>query len=431
MGVFQSFSYPGASQTRADRSELNSIERLFVAVRQPPRSLPAWFGRMTGLRAAAPLLAVLAASSCKKPEVAAPPPPIVEVMEITTSDVPLTATLIGQLDSPQNVEVRARVEAFVKETPFLEGKEVEKDQVIFLLDHGPYEERLKAAEGMLAEAKASLAKYRADVARLEPLFEKRAIPQQDLDNAKAAVEVGEAGVQSAVARVDATKLDLSYCTVRAPITGMIGAKQVSIGDLVGKGEPTLLATISAQDKIWFYCNVSEVDYLQAVAKSGKEGTTLDSLPLTLVLSNDMDHPEKGRLVFIDRAVDVKTGTLRLRAEFNNPGKNLRPGMFARIRIDLGTRKDCLEVPERAVVELQGKTFLWVVGQDGKANQRPVKVGEQNGSNLIILEGVKPGERVIVEGLQKAREGAPVTAMTAAQMAAMKSAPAAAEKPAKH
>jgi membrane fusion protein (multidrug efflux system) len=193
----------------------------------------------------------------------------------------------------------------------------------------------------------------------------------------------------------------------------------------------LLATISSQDKIWFYCNVSEVDYLQAEAKSGKRGTALDSLPLTLILSNGIEHPEIGHVVFVDRAVDVKTGTLRLRAEFPNPKKNLRPGMFARVRIDLGTRKDCTEVPERAIVELQGKTFLWVVGKDGKANQRPVKVGEQNGSNFIITEGIKPGERVIVEGLQKAREGAPVTAMTAAQMAAMKSAPAAGQKPAKH
>lgn len=429
--MYQSLSDTGASPARPDRSEPIPNERFTVVRPVNSRNPAPWLGRIAGLRVATPLLAVLVTGSCKKPEAIAPPPPIVEVMEITTSEVPLSATLIGQLDSPQNVEVRARVEAFVKETPFLEGKEVEKDQVIFLLDEGPYQERLKAAEGMLAEARAALSKNRADVARLEPLYEKRAIPQQDLDNAKAAVEVGEASVQSALARVDATKLDLSYCTMRAPITGLIGAKQVSIGDLVGKGEPTLLATISSQDKIWFYCNVSEVDYLQAEAKSSQRGTTMDSLPLTLILSNGIEHPETGHVVFVDRAVDVKTGTLRLRAEFPNPRKNLRPGMFARVRIDLGTRKDCTEVPERAIVELQGKTFLWVVGQDGKANQRPVKVGEQNGSNFIITEGIKPGERVIVEGLQKAREGAPVTAMTAAQMAAMKSAPAAEQKPAKH
>jgi membrane fusion protein (multidrug efflux system) len=386
---------------------------------------------MGGLRLAVPLLVVLAVSSCKKPEVAALPPPVVEVMEVVTSQVPLTASLIGQLDSPQNVDVRARVEAFVKDTPFVEGKEVEAGQVIFILDKGPYEERLKAAEGMLAESRAALGKYMADVARLEPLFEKRAIPQQDLDNAKASVQVGEASIQSALARVDAAKLDVSYCIVNAPITGMIGAKQVSIGDLVGKGELTLLATISSQEKIWFYCNISEVDYLEAEAKSGELGRVLDVLPFTLILPNGLEHPERGRLVFVDRAVDVKTGTLRLRAEFPNPRKNLRPGMFARVRIDLGTRDNCLEVPERALVEIQGKTFLWVVGEDGMASQRAVKVGEQNGSNLLILEGIKPGDRIIVEGVQKAREGAPVNAMTADQIAAVRSATAAKVKPATH
>ncbi len=386
---------------------------------------------MAGLRIAAPLLALLAAGSCKKPVVVAPPPPVVEVMEITASEVPLTATLIGQLDSPQNVEVRTRVESFVDEMRFTEGVEVKKDDVLFVLDKKPFLEKLAAANGSLAEANASLGKYKADVARLVPLFEKRAIPKQDLDNAVAAVAVGEAAVESAKARVESTQLDLGYCEVKAPITGLIGAKQVSIGELVGKGEPTLLATMSTLDPIWFYCNVSEVDYMQAEAKSRKLGKNINSLPLNLVLANGVENPDQGKFVFIDRAVDVKSGTLRVRAEFPNKEKILRPGMFARVRVNLGTRKDCLEVPERAVVELQGKTFLWVVSKDNIANQRPVKVGEQSGSNLIIVEGINPGEQVIVEGLQKAREGAPVKAMNASQMAAMQSASAAAENPAKH
>jgi membrane fusion protein (multidrug efflux system) len=382
-------------------------------------------------RAAFPaaLLTMGCLCGCKKPTAAALPPPIVEVLEVKTSAVPLSATIIGQLDSPQNVEVRARVEAFVKEAPFTEGKEVEKDQVIFVLDDGPYQERLKAAEGALAEAKAALAKNRADVARLEPLFKARAIPEQDLDNAKAAVEVGDAGVQSAMARVDSAKLDLSYCTMHAPIAGLIGAKQVAIGDLVGKGEPTLLATMSTLDPIWFYCNVNEVGYIKMKEWSEKEGKDIFKLPLTLLLANGTEHPEPGTFVFIDRAVDVKTGTIRMRAQFPNPKKILKPGMFARARVDLGVRKDCLEVPERAVVELQGKTFLWVV-KDGKANQISVKVAEQNGSNFIILEGLKAGDRVVVEGLQKVREGAPVNAMTTAQIAAMKAAAAGESKPAK-
>lgn len=376
------------------------------------------------------LIASLLACACRKPEAAAPPPPVVEVMEITTSEVPLSSTLIGQLDSPQNVEVRARVEAFVEETPFIEGAEVQEGAVIFKLDKKPFVERLKAAEGSLAEAKAALAKYKADVARLAPLYEKRAIPKQDLDNALASVEVGEAGVQSANARVDSEKLNLGYCDVKAPITGLIGAKQVSIGDLVGRGEPTLLATISTLDPIWFYCNVSEVEYIRAKEKSIKLGRNVEDLPLTLILADGKDHPGQGRFVFIDRAVDVKTGTLRVRAEFPNKDKLLRPGMFARVRVEIGTRKDCIAIPERALVELQGKSFVWVVGADGIANQRSVTRGEQVDSKVLILDGLKAGERIILEGVQKAREGAPVTALTTAQTAATKAAPAAEAKPAK-
>jgi membrane fusion protein (multidrug efflux system) len=358
------------------------------------------------------------------------PPPVVEVMAIAPTEVPLSATLIGQLDSPQNVEVRARVEAFVDEMRFTEGVEVNKGDVLFVLDKKPFLEKLTAAQGSLAESTAALHKYQADVARLQPLVEKKAVPQQDLDNSLASLDAGKASVLTAQSRVETAQLNLGYCEVMAPMTGLIGAKQVSIGDLVGKGEPTLLATMSTLDPIWFYCNVSEVSYIKVKEWSSREGKDIFSLPLTLILSDGSEHPEPGTFIFIDRAVDVKTGTLRMRAKFPNPKKILRPGMFARVRINLGTRKDCLEVPERAVVELQGKSFLWIIGQDGKASQRPVKVGETNGSNTLITDGLKPGERVVVEGLQKVREGAPVNALTSAQMAALKSAPAAAAKPAK-
>jgi membrane fusion protein (multidrug efflux system) len=297
--------------------------------------------------------------SCKKPVAFTPPPPIVEVMELKVSEVPLTTTLIGQLDSPQNVEIRARVEGYMDQMPFTEGLEVKQGDLLFSLDKKPFLERLAAANGMLAEAQASLRKYQADVARLQPLYEKSAIPKQDLDNAKAGVEVGLAGLESAKARVETAQLDLSYCEIKAPISGLIGAKMVSIGELVGRGEPTLLATISTLDPIWFYCNVSEVEYLKAVERGKTVGREVADLPLTLLLGDGTEDPDKGRFVFIDRAVNAKTGTLRVRAEFPNREKKLRPGMFARVRVDIGTRKDCLEVPERALVEIQGKAFLWL------------------------------------------------------------------------
>jgi len=366
----------------------------------------------------------LTATSCKKEQAPPPPPPTVVVMDITATNVPLDTEFIGQLDSPQNVEIRARVEGFVDQMLFIEGTNVNAGDPLFKLDDKPYQERLKAAKGMLGEAQAALKKYEADVARLRPLAEKRAVPQQDLDNALASVDVGKAAVVSAQARVDSAQLDLTYCDIRSPIAGLIGAKQVSIGDLVGKGQPTLMATISVLDPIWFYCNVGEVQYLKAEAETRRLGKLVREMPVTLILGDGAEHSAKGHFVFIDRAVDVKTGTFRVRAQFSNPDvrigetvrKVLRPGMFGRIRVDLGIRPDSILVPEKAVTELQGKNFIWVVGSDNKASQRSVTVGQQVGESLLITENLKAGERIIVEGVQKARQDQPVQPMTAAQAA---------------
>lgn len=234
----------------------------------------------TGGLVVSALLAVSAAvglCGCKKAAPPEAPPPVVEVMDIVATNAPASVEFIGQLDSPQNVEVRARVEAFVDKMLFVEGTEVKEGDPLFKLDDKPYKERLAAANGSLAEAKAALNKYEKDVARLTPLAEKRAVPQQDLDNAVASQDVGKATVLTAQARVDSATIDLSYCDVRSPVSGLIGAKQVSIGDLVGKGQPTLLVTISTLDPIWFYCNVSEVDYLRAQAECTRTRKRVEDL----------------------------------------------------------------------------------------------------------------------------------------------------------
>lgn len=359
----------------------------------------------------------LLASGCKKSAPAPLPPPLVQVMDIATTNVPRSIELIGQLDSPQNVEVRARVEAFVDKILFTEGKGVKEGDPLFTLDKKPFEQRLAAANGMLAEAKASLNKYQADTNRLGPLAAKKAIPQQDLDNAVASVAVGQASLQSAEARVQSATIDLGYCDVKAPVSGLIGARQVSVGSLVGKGEPTLLATISQLDPIWFYCAISEADYLHSERTAREAGREMGELPVTLLLGDGSEHSEPGKWVFLDRAVDVKTGTLRARAEFANPDKVLRPGMFARVRVSLRNEQGNILVPERALAELQGRNFVWIVGDNHKAAQRPVRVAPARiGGSAVILEGLKVGERIVVEGLQKVREGAEVKPMTAAQLA---------------
>ncbi|MGZ5569055.1 MAG: efflux RND transporter periplasmic adaptor subunit, partial [Limisphaerales bacterium] len=324
--------------------------------------------------------------------------------------------IIGQLDSPQNVEIRARVESFVDKMLFTEGSEVHEGDRLFLLDEKPFKERLAAAKGGLAQAKAALAKHQTDVSRLTPLAKKKAVPQQDLDNALAGVDVATAEVDSAQARVESAQLDLGYCDVRAAVTGLIGAKHVSIGELVGKGQPTLLATISTLDPIWFYCAISEVQYLKAQSELRRLGKQLDQVPVYLILADGSRHPDAGKIVFMDRAVDTKTGTLRLRAEFRNKEKTLRPGMFARLEVDLGVQPNTILVPEGAVAELQGKNFVWVIGPENKAMQRPVKVGDTIGQAVLIKEGLKPGDQIVVEGLQKLRQDVVVQVASGAQSA---------------
>ena len=353
---------------------------------------------------------------CKKEAAAPPPPPTVEVTKIMPTNTPSSIEFIGQLDSPQNVDVRARVEGFIDKMLFVEGTDIKEGAPPFLLDDKPFKERLAAAEGSLAEAKAALGKSQKDVARLTPLAEKHAVPQQDLDNALAAQDVSQAAVLTAQARVDSAKIDLGYCDIRSPVNGLIGGKQVSIGDLVGKGQPTLLVTISTLDPIWFYCNVSEVDFLRAQQESNRTGKKIEDLPVELLLADGSTLPEKGRFVFLDRAVDAKTGTLRARVQFPNTRKLLRPGMFARIRVDLGIHTNTLQVPQQAVTELQGKSFVWTVDDQNKVSQRPIEVGEETGENVVVKSGLNAGERIVVEGLQKIRDGSVVQPVTASQVA---------------
>jgi membrane fusion protein (multidrug efflux system) len=178
--------------------------------------------------------------------------------------------------------------------------------------------------------------------------------------------------------------------------------------------------------MWFYSNVSEVDYVRTKTRAEELGKDLNKLPLTLILPDGREHKEPGKLVFFDRAVNVKTGTLRIRAEFPNPTELLRPGMFARARVEAGTREG-IQIPERAIFELQGKSFVWVVDAGQKAQRRPIRPGEPNGSNIVILDGLKPGERIVVEGVAKVRDGQPVTVHAAGPEAAPKPA-AAGESP---
>lgn len=335
-------------------------------------------------------------------------------MEVAKKNVPRSTTFIGKLDSPQNVEVRARVESFLDKILFEEGSEVQAGAPLFELDKKPYEEKLASAKGKLAESTAALSKSTLDVTRLTALVSQNAAPQRELDAAVTSKQVNEANLASAEAQVKSAELDLGYCDIKAPLAGRIGAKEVSVGSLVGKGEPTLLATISQVDPIWFYCAISEVDYLNAEKLASEAGRKMGELPAHLILADGSEHPDVGKWVFVDRVVDATTATIRARAEFPNSRKALRPGMFARVRVSLPSQDGNLLIPERALVELQGKSFVWVINAENKASQRPVEVFPNHvGSEVIILKGLSEGERIVVEGVQKLREGTLVQLATPA------------------
>lgn len=351
------------------------------------------------------LLLALTLASCKPTRPALPSgPPLVEVARPLKRDVPIVAEGIAQTEATANVEVRARVEATVEKILFVEGSEVKAGDPLFLLDKEPIQQRLAAVKGNLGQLEASLGRAKQDVERLTPLAKSGAVPQKDLDTAQALQKQAEAALDTGKAQLSAAELDLSYAGVSAPVAGIIGAKQVDVGALVGKGQPTVLATISPVDPIWANVEVSEVAYLNS---AGKMKDPNNSPVFAMVLANGQVHPHLGKLVFVDRMVDATTGTLKIRVEFPNPEKILRPGQFCRVRVLTRTLPGALLIPQRAVQEIQGLHNVYVVGADGKASYRRVKMSRRIGSLWVVESGLTDGEQVIIEGLQKAKDGEPV------------------------
>jgi membrane fusion protein (multidrug efflux system) len=404
---------------------------------------------------------VLAANGPEGPMVAVVVAPVVQ------KTVPLFTELTARTDATDSVDIRARVKAFLKTQNYAEGTMVKAGQVLFTLDQREYDAQLLQARAQLAKAQADLAqaqdktvvdtalanldiviaqlnKADQDVKRLKPLAEQRAVPQQDYDDAlaaqqgaradvegkkasvnttkvnqKAAIEQAQAAVEAANASIRQAELNVEYCSITTPIEGIAGVRTVAPGNLVGNGEATLLTTVSNVNPMRVYVSISESDYL-TYQRMRAEGKLKDrGGELSLILADGSVFPEKGRMIIVNREVDLKTGTLSLVAEFPNPNALLRPGQFGRVRMAATVAENALLVPQKAVTELQSAQVVYVVGDDNKVALRSVTVGARVGQDYIITDGVKAGERIIVEGIQKARPGAtvnptdqPVTSETA-------------------
>jgi RND family efflux transporter MFP subunit len=398
-------------QNASEPLRLERAIQKIVRARRPVRS-----ASRSGVALLIPTLALfIVAIGCKEKEAAAPPPvPDVEVSAVVTRDVPIYHEWVAVLDGFVNAQMQPEVTGYLLAQKYKDGTFVHKGQLLFEIDRRPFEAIVKQVEGQLAQAQAQLSKTELDVARDTPLAKLSAIPQAQLDNDIQANAAAKAGVVAAEAQVEQAKLNLNFTNVYSLVDGIAGISKAQIGDLVGP--TTILTTVSQVNPIKAYVSLSEPEYLRAANRisavaQGKIDSRAGERNLELNLADGSVFPTKGYLVFADRQIDEKTGTIRVAGAFDNPQLILRPGQFGRIRAVTGTAKDALLVPQRAVIETQGLYSVMVVGQDNKVSIRPVKTGERVGQMWIITDGVKGGERVIVEGVQKAREGSVVNPKT--------------------
>jgi membrane fusion protein (multidrug efflux system) len=377
------------------------------------------------------------------------------VAPVVQKTVPIYTELTARTDANDSVDIRSRVKAFLLKQSYEEGKMVKAGQVLFTLDKREYEAQAMQAKAQLSKAEADLAQAREksvvetaeanlqialanlnkadqDVNRLKPLAEQRAVPQQDYDNAlaaqraaqaevegrraalntakvnqTAAIQQGEAAVEAGKASIRQAELNLEFCTITSPIDGIAGTRQVAPGNLVGQNEATLLTTVSNVNPMRVFVSISEREYLtiQRLRAEGKRKRQAGELEL--ILADGSVFPHRGDIIIADRAVDLKTGTLSIVAEFPNPDALLRPGQFGRVRLAATVAENALLVPQKAVAEMQSAKIVYVVGADNKVAMRSVTLGDRVGQDYIVTEGVKAGERIIIEGLQKARPGATV------------------------
>lgn len=342
---------------------------------------------------------------------AGPPPAQVGVVTVTQGDVGLVTELPGRLEASRVAQVRARAAGILQKRLFREGSDVKAGQTLFSIDAAPYAAASASAKAGLARAEANLAQAAALAQRYKPLVEANAISKQEYANAVAAQKQAEADVAVGKANVQTAGINLGYASVTAPISGRIGRALVTEGALVGQGDATQLAVIQQIHPMYvnFTQSASEVMKLRAAMDSGqfKRATGGDAASVRIVLEDGTEYSRPGRLLFSDLTVDATTGQITLRAEVPNPNGQLLPGLYVRVRLEQAQATNAMTLPQQAVTRSgQGDTVM-VVGADGKVSTRPVKVGSAKGNQWVILEGLKTGEQVMVDGFQKLQPGATV------------------------
>jgi membrane fusion protein (multidrug efflux system) len=343
-------------------------------------------------------------------EAAAPTGPEVTVMQVSTQPTRVSLDIIGEIRAFREVELRARVTGTLNELKFKPGQKVKEGDLLFIIDADPYQAALTNAQAGLAQARAGLSRVQQDVERYKPLLPDNAIPRQVYDQTVAQAAQEEAVVASKKAAVERAQLDLDYTRVRSPLAGRVGLQKIEVGTLVSAGQ-TILANVSTLDPVVVYFSVSEDEYLAYSKRKEiprQAGHAVAETLVDLILADGEIYPEKGRIDYIDPTVNPTTGTLTLRAIFANPKDLLRPGMNSRVRVYGDEIEAAILIPQKSVTETLGKYFVTVIGAGNKAEMRPVTLGSRIGALWLVKSGLEGGERIVVEGIQKARSGMTVT-----------------------
>jgi membrane fusion protein, multidrug efflux system len=343
-----------------------------------------------------------------------PPPPEVSVIETMAADVPLFLEFVGETSGAKDITIRARVEGFLEGLHFKEGSVVKKGDLLYTLESQPFEEKVASRMSNVAEVKTNLAKNKGDLDRYKPLAKINAVSKSDLDAAQAAYDASLSSLEAARANLRAAKIELSYTKIHSPIDGIIGKTQAKVGDFVGKDpSPVILNTVSQVDTILVTFHITETQYLAFTRYKAKndpvEQANDGDEKFSLILVDGSRYDHKGRLDFVDREVDTTTGAMLVQASFPNPEELLRPGQFTKVRIRVQVVEDAIMIPQRCVMEIQGLHSVFVVDSNNTIQTRDIQVGNKVGSSWMITEGLKPGEKVVYEGLQKVKDGAIVNA----------------------
>jgi len=338
------------------------------------------------------------------------PPGEVSVVTIAPQQITISNELPGRLEATRIAEVRARVAGIILKRTFREGSEVKAGEVLYRIDPATFKANYDSAQATLAKSQATLTQATLKAQRYKPLVEVNAVSKQEYDDAVAAQKQAEADVAAGKAAVQTAGLSLGYATVTSPISGRIGRALVTEGALVGQNDATQLAVVQQLDPIYVNLTQSSTDLLklqQAMSSGQLKTVGKDKAKVTLVTEDGRTYPQSGKLLFSDVSVDSTTGAVTIRAEFPNPNRTLLPGMYVRAKLEQAIDEQAIVVPQQAVMRDLNGSSVFVVGDDNKVAARPVKTGAAQGNNWVVTDGLKAGDRVIVEGLQKTKPGAPV------------------------